>query len=268
MGVMAGYDKLLLAMNTAQLTCFAIDNFPFRLVAARTQRAWMDHFPDGHAYRCLPLLIANSHGWEVLCPVPLEIEWDGECSPKSLTIRSSKALPSGHRLEHFARSNFGYGVVTLHVNYIFRTGTAWNLMATGPFNRPKENAYPLTGIIETSWLPYPFTMNWQVQRAGTVHFDEGEPFCSIFPIQTAPLVECQPEIRRISEDPDLERKYLDFRTARDEFLQRLNSGDPSAVAEAWQKHYFVGRYPDGSQASAHLSKLRLLEPLDRRESRT
>ena len=44
---------------------------------ARAKRQWMDDFQDRHAYRCLPLSIANAFGWEVLCPVPIEIRWNG-----------------------------------------------------------------------------------------------------------------------------------------------------------------------------------------------
>ena len=37
----------------------------------------MDRIPDNHAYRCLPLNIANSHGWEILSPCAFEVAWRG-----------------------------------------------------------------------------------------------------------------------------------------------------------------------------------------------
>ncbi len=37
----------------------------------------MDAFQDRHPYRCLPLTMANSSGWEILCPIGLTIEWNG-----------------------------------------------------------------------------------------------------------------------------------------------------------------------------------------------
>ena len=39
-----------------------------RIVPGRPQRAWMDAFHDRHAYRCLPLTMANTTGWEILSP--------------------------------------------------------------------------------------------------------------------------------------------------------------------------------------------------------
>ena len=249
-----------------KLTCYALHDFAPKLVAARPQRQWMDDFPDRHAYRCLPLSIANAHGWDVLCPAPIEIEWNGGPTVGDLIIRALRPLPSGRPVEHFCRSNFSRGIVTMHVDYIFRTEPGWDLLSTGPFNRPKENAYPLTGIIETDWLPYPFTMNWQILRPGRVVFEEGEPFCSVFPIAKQVLVECEPEIRRLSDDLELSRQHQVFRASRDEFMKRFHAGDSEAIRQAWQRHYFLGRHPDGTTVDDHLNKLRLKEPVDRRVS--
>ena len=149
-----------------KLTCYALHEFAPKLVAAHPQRKWMDDFPDRHPYRCLPLSIANAHGWDVLCPYPIEIEWNGGPSVSDLVVRALKPLPARQQLEHLCRSNFSRGVVTFHVNYLFKTEPGWDLLATGPFNRPKDNIAPLTGIMESDWLPYPFTMNWQVLRPG------------------------------------------------------------------------------------------------------
>jgi hypothetical protein len=44
-----------------KLHCFALNSDPPKIVPARASRQWMDDFPDRHAYRCLPLSIANAH---------------------------------------------------------------------------------------------------------------------------------------------------------------------------------------------------------------
>src|SRR5436853_42262 len=157
---------------TMNLVCHALHDFAPKLVAASAQRQWMDDFSDRHAYRCLPLSIANAHGWEVLCPIPIEIEWNGGPEIADLTVRALKVLPGSQELPHFCASHFSRGIVTFQVDYLFRTDPGWDLLATGPFNRPKDNAAPLTGIIETDWLPYPFTMNWQILRPGRARFEE------------------------------------------------------------------------------------------------
>lgn len=245
-----------------KLTCYAVNESPPKLVAAGPHRAWMDQFPDKHAYRCLPLTIANAHGWEVLMPVPIEVTWNGGPLISDLKVMALKRLAGNRPLDHFARSNFSRGIVTFHTDYIFRTEPGWDLIATGPVNRPKDNTYPLTGVIEADWLPYPFTMNWQIMRPGRVLFEEDEPFCFIFPIPKQALLDCQPEIRRLADDPEFNQQHEVFRTSRDEFLKRMKAGDKEVIRRGWQRHYFVGRHPDGKTVDGHLNKLRLKEPID------
>jgi hypothetical protein len=235
-----------------------------KVVPARPKRRWMDDFPDKHAYRCLPLSIANAYGWEVLCPVPIEIRWNGGYAVEDIQVIGHKPLPSGAPIEHFCKSNFSRGIITFHLDYVIETEPDWELLATGPFNDPKETAAPLTGIMESDWLPYPFTMNWQLLQPGITRFEEDEPFCSFFPIPKRTLPNVQVEIHRLADDPELTARHDQFKNARMDFMRRIYAGDPDAQKEAWQRHYFVGRHPDGSPAPEHVNKLRLSEPVDRR----
>jgi predicted 2-oxoglutarate/Fe(II)-dependent dioxygenase YbiX len=247
-----------------KLSCYALSEHPPPLRAARSQRDWMDQFPDRHPYRCLPLSIAAAFGWEVICPVAIEIEWNGGPKSSDIEIRARKPLPGGRPTDYFCRSHFTRGIVTFHLDYLFRTEPGWQLLATGPFNLAKDNASPLTGLVETDWLPYPFTMNWQILRPGRVVFEEGEPFCFIFPVNTRAVVDCEPDIRRLADDHELARQHDAFRSSRDAFLERHAAGDETTVKQAWQKHYFVGRHPDGTTVDEHIGKLRLKEPRDLR----
>ncbi len=54
------------------LDCYLPEGQTISIRPAPQTRAWMDATPDQYAYRCLPLNIANSHGWELLCPAGLE----------------------------------------------------------------------------------------------------------------------------------------------------------------------------------------------------
>src|SRR3954451_24152364 len=42
----------------------------------------------------------------------------------------------------------------------------------------------------------------------------------------------------------------------------MDAGDADALKEAWQRHYFVGRHPDGTAVIDHVNKLRLRDPVD------
>ncbi|MGA7261220.1 MAG: DUF6065 family protein [Stellaceae bacterium] len=249
-----------------KLHCFALNSHPPKIVPARASRQWMDNFPDRHAYRCLPLSIANGHGWDILCPVALAIDWNGGPRTQDLTVRPLQTMPDERPVSAFCRSHFSGGIVTFHTDYIFRTDDEWDLLATGPFNSPKEGIYPLTGIIESNWLPYPFTMNWQVTRPGTIVLEKEEPFCFIFPIRKQAVLDCVPEIHNIAEDPELGRQHEAFATSRNDFMRRFYANDPEALRNPWLKYYFKGCHPDGVVVDNHISKLRVAAPVDKRRA--
>src|SRR5262249_52956673 len=147
-----------------KLTCYALRPDPPTLPPPPPPRARMGPSPANHAYRCLPLNIANSHGWEILSPCAFELTWSGGTPARALTARALDGYPG---IAQFIMSHFSYGIVTFLLGYLFRTEPGWDLFATGSLNNPKDGIAPLTGVIETDWLPYPFTMNWQMTRPGT-----------------------------------------------------------------------------------------------------
>jgi hypothetical protein len=226
-----------------KLTAYAVNPNPLKIRPAKFDREWMDSFPDKHAYRCLPMVIANCHGWELLCPERIELEWNG--GPKCVDLTITSDHPT------FAKSHFSRGIVTLHTDYIFQTEPGWNLLVTGPFNKPKHNLYPLTGIIESDWLPYTFTMNWKMGQ-GHALFVKDEPFCCVFPIPKNYLEDVELEIKQLEDNSELQQRNLDMIKSRE-------------ASKEWNKHYFIGRHADGTKIEGHSNKLRLKEPVDLRQ---
>lgn len=254
-------------MTAFRLEAFRTQRDAPALVPCTQERAWMDVFTDRHAYRCLPLSIANTHGWELLVPAAFEVEWNGGPNIADLTVRALEPFPRGLPFEHFAMSNFARGIVTLHTGYLFRTPPGWNLLTTGAFNEPRPGISALTGIIESDWLPYPFTMNWQMLAPGTVRFEKDEVFCTVMPIPKNYLDQWDVAIHDLSDDPVLLAEQDVFRAARTEFRRRLDDKDPETLKDGWQRHYFVGRFPDGTEGVGHVNKLRLSPPVDRTGTR-
>ena len=108
---------------------------------APVEREWMEETDQRYAYRCLPLNIANAHGWEVLTPAGFTAYWRGGASTQDVIIRSDPDMPT------FAAplSLFGQATITIHIQGLFRTPPGWNLMATGSPNRAKDGIAPLSG---------------------------------------------------------------------------------------------------------------------------
>jgi len=236
-----------------ELTAYVIDGHELRIRPAPVERLWMDRSHERSAYRCLPLNIANAHGWEILCTTSFSAIWDGRPSVDAIRIKSRPGTVP------LAISHFGEGVLTFHVPCLFKTDSGIDLFATGPINRPKDAIAPLTGVIETDWSPYTFTMNWLFTRANQrVRFDVDEPFCHVFPVVRGGLETLNPAIRDLSENPDLENEYRLWWASRNDFNAKLGVPGSKATQERWQKSYFRGFTPSGLQGGdGHRSKLRL-----------
>ncbi|MND69654.1 hypothetical protein D3C80_611380 [compost metagenome] len=239
-----------------KLECFPLTPNPPELVPGRPNRSWMDGVSGRHAYRCLPLTMANTTGWELLCPFGFEASWTGGATQADLAIEGDD--PS---LGHFVQSHFAHGILTFHTGYLFRTPPGWAVWASGAPNHLKDGIQPLEGLIETEWLPYPFTMNWVFTRPGRVRFEKGEPFCFIAPLEHVHTPRFEPVIRELSQEPDLEARYRSWMDVRSAFNARVAAGDAEAIREAWQKFYFRGRYPDGQTGpETHVNRRRLQCP--------
>lgn len=212
----------------------------------------MDLLPEGFANRCLPLRIANESGWFILNSHTFTVEWEGYSHQDSLKVEyheGEEPFPAG--------TNFGNGILTFRIPFLFRTEPGWNLHVRGPANMPKHSAQALEGIVETDWSPYTFTMNWQLTEAfEPVVFQRGEPICQVVPVKRGSLEEVEPELL---EEPEGETKqeFESWQAQRLEFWTRIQQGCPIAREQGWTKEYFQGRAGDGRRVAEHQTKLKL-----------
>jgi hypothetical protein len=243
-----------------ELVCYLQPGWSPLIRPAPATRPWMDATPEAFAYRCLPLNIANAHGWEILSPCGFEAVWDGGTGIEGVTIRPDP----GAMAERLPVSLFGQGVLTFHVEGIFRTPPGWNLWVSGAPNRPKDGIAPLTGIIESDWSPYTFTMNWRFTRPhAAIRFEAFEPFCFLFPVGRTALEAFAPRLEAMATDPALDGRFTAWSRARDDFHERMRRAPPASPADRWQKHYYRGVDVAGTAlVDDHQAKLRL-KPFDR-----
>lgn len=104
------------------------------------RRYWMDQAP--HAYQCLPLVVANQWGWQILCPTEVRVSWNGSPEPQGIRIEVDPRYAS------VIKTQFGSGIVTFSSPWLFRTSPGWNLYLKGPGNRWKPNCVPLEGVMK------------------------------------------------------------------------------------------------------------------------
>ena len=239
------------------LTCVRLEADAPELAPGRSERGWMDMTSERFAYRCTPLTMANASGWEIRCPCALQAVWFGGAAPSDLHV---VGLDDGGRAARLATSHFGHGVLTFHTGWLFRTPPGWAVWARGAPNLPKDGIAPLDGLVETDWLPFPFTMNWRFTRPGQVRFEKGEPFCFVTLTPHGALDAIAPKLAELSDDPALKADYEAWSASRGDFNRRLESGDPQAAAQGWQRNYVQGRAPGEARPDFHLSKRRLKPP--------
>jgi hypothetical protein len=218
-----------------KLTAYVSDGHRLNLRPAPLERAWMNATDERFAYRCLPLNIANAHGWEILCPSGFVAAWNGGRGKEAIEIFADEGTTAP------AVSHFAHGVLTFHVPCLFQTEPGFDLMVQGPINRPKDSIAPLSGIIETDWAPYSFTMNWVFTRPGAaVRFEKDEPYCHVFPLRRGQLEAFTPQVRPMSDNPGLQKDHDAWLSGRRDFLNELQREDSPARDEGWQRSYFRG----------------------------
>ena len=225
-----------------------------RLMPGSAHREWMSSTPFGFARRCLPMLMANQHGWVLLNGVDLDVTWDGSAGASGITIScATEASEDGLPVSHF-----GDGVLTWRLPFLFQSPPDTDILLRGPANLPKDGAAPLEGLIESDWSPASSTMNWKLTRPGlTVRFSMDEPLAMIVPMPRGHLERFQAQIRGLEEDPELEGRYHGWRTNRETFLKTLEPRQRRR--DEWQGDYFRGQIgterPQGSEP--HRTRLQL-----------
>jgi hypothetical protein len=226
---------------------------PMRLVPANRDRGWMDATARHFAYRCLPMVIANQAGWFVLNSHRVCVVWTGGAGADSVQVWHLSGEPPWPAI-----SNFGHGIVTFAVPFLFRTPPGYNILMRGPANWPKDGAYPLEGVIETDWATATANMNWQITRPNTpIVFDVDEPICMVVPQPRGLLESLEPRLQPLIENEPLSESHEHWAASRADFLAEMKVPNSDAAKVGWQKHYFQGITSDGQAAVEHETRLKL-----------
>lgn len=217
-----------------------------RIEPSGLKRTWMDETQDEYAYRCLPLNIANQHGWAIYPQKQIAAVWNGKQSIEKENI----SIIENHN--NLAVSWFGHGILTFSLPFLVKVAEGYSLYISGAPNHFKKGIQPCTGIYEADWAPYSFTMNWKFTHGyETVVFTPDDPICFFFPVKRNDVEMTKTKFTHIDEQDAKFKEMNDlFNTTR----QHWNDEN----LDGWQKHYFKGEFPDGSKCPVdHKTKLKL-----------
>ena len=227
---------------------------------APLQREWMDETQGKYAYRCLPLNIANQHGWAVYPKSDLVVRGHRD---DRIHEEDVEVVVGDGRL---AVSHFGHGTFTIVLPFVPRLSKGYSLWIGGAPNHFINGASALTGIYEADWGPFTATMNWKITRKNfNIRFTPNDPVCFMFPIYRPDIEEFKVKNINMSEYHDQEwlKNHNEWRDSRGEFVKRLKAGDTGQGE--WQRHYFQGKYVNGDKCPytgnlKHRTKLDLDDP--------
>lgn len=236
---------------------YNITNHPMPLIPGTKRRDWMDKTPNQYAYRCLPLSIANSTGWDLYMPCDLMVSWNGKNGQNDIQLNQET-----DDFGIFADSGFGCGIVTFHPGFILRTPPEWDLLVTGPVNETQEGGMPLTGLVETFWLKFTFTMNWKITKPGTFVWKKDIPIARLMPYPH--FMDVTTDEKHIHENKAMSNAYhhkaMKRSAAIDDLFEAYKTesdvgsveyGKPSTE---WDKEYYRGVDSDGEIVYDHITK--------------
>jgi hypothetical protein len=218
-------------MTKTKITAYQVIDNPPPIFPAEPTREWMNQTSNKFAYRCLPLVIGNTYGWEIKSNSEFIAKYDGGRGVDAIQILKIAGT-------NFPQSHFGDGILTWSVGYLFKTEYPYGLYITGGSNVEVSNPIPLTGIVETYWLPFTFTMNWRFTQKGLFHMKPGDTICQIFPVDMAIFDNISTELVHINNNSELINDYREWSRSRTEF-----NNNPNRLPKEWQKNYFRGTFP-------------------------
>jgi len=157
-------------MFEEKITINVVGNGPYSISPSSLKRDWMTETYNSHAYRCLPLTSANTHGWTVNLEEDCLVEWNGNNESNSVKIISGPG-----------EENVAGGYVTFRLPYVFSTPKEYYLWCSGQPNYTREDMSPMNAIVRTDWYPSTFQFTWKLNKTGKILFEKGMPLMFFMP---------------------------------------------------------------------------------------
>jgi hypothetical protein len=155
----------------------------FPISSARRDRKWMSN--NIHSYRCTPMTVANSYGWDIISPKNYDIEWDGDMEPwNDGKNKKSHMKVFGDGIERPSEVDFhlGSGTLSFKIGWTPKLSKGWGIMLTDVPNKDYNGWRCLTAIIEVDKFTYPIMPSIQLDRPGKISIKKGEVFCRLIPV--------------------------------------------------------------------------------------
>jgi hypothetical protein len=216
----------------------------------RVKREWMDKTFSGHAYRCFPLSLANSIGYELSLPEDVTFIWDGidDTSPDHIKILK------GMKYCNTSRAN---ATLSLKTGIVFKTDKNISMMHMPVPNLFNNEYQTYTSIISTSFYDIEFPSAIKVTIPNKeITIKANHPFATIIPISLSNMSNIELNI----ESFDKPKEYYEHQNEKMKMFDEITSkGD-------WTDWYRNGLDHNGNIIGEHEVKNLKLKINDMRDN--
>lgn len=217
----------------------------YKVINPKVKRIWMDK-TEGNAYRCTPLNVANTYGWQVLCPMTLTAEWNGGPLASDIKISIIDYPETYNESEDFKliATNFGHGILSFIPDFIVKTPKGVSTYVRGVPNLIANGIQPLDGVVETDWLPFTFTYNFKFIKPGKITFEKGQSLFSFFPVERGYVEGFDTKVSDIEDYPEFEKEYRDYgnHRGRQEAGDNVDTGHYNRAETPTKKYDVINHF--------------------------
>src|SRR6516162_5620291 len=93
-------EKTQLVVDTSFFIAYQCSPEAPLIRSAKPDREWMDNAHKRFPYRCLPMVLCNQFGWDIINPVSFIASWNGGSAPSDVKItfptNKQSNLPQAH----------------------------------------------------------------------------------------------------------------------------------------------------------------------------
>lgn len=160
----------------------------------RIKRDWMEDTWEKHAYKCFPVSLANTIGYELSAPVDISFIWDGV----SDTLPNHVKIISGEDYAYTTRSN---ATVSFNTGIIIKSPPDITFLHMPVPNLFNDSYQAFTSLISTSFFDQEFPSAIRILKANEViTIKADEPFATLLPISLTELSKTELNLKDFNMD--------------------------------------------------------------------
>jgi hypothetical protein len=215
----------------------------------RLKRDWMDSTWQQHAYRCFPIQLGNTIGYELSLPVDLKFRWNGVYNESGDNVE----ILSGRKYVYTAR---GHATVSIKTGITFRTPENITMLQIPAPNFFSPDYQAFTTLVSTSWYYQELPSAIRVLTFNKdITIKAGEPYATLIPISLGDLQNIELELK------DLEyRKFdADYNAKRNEAFEEIRKQNK------WTDWYRNATDFEGNNLGKHEVKQLKMKIVDNRK---